>query len=275
MIEREKGGLRPPQTKREEEVIEPEIVQEKFPSGENTTAVVIRQLKQEIAKLQDEALMFESSEPTEKKLEVLQQLVEELTNLTTQVTTELYKKDPDQFQELIVKIERLLAKIESNLITFTAAVEIQYPKVSLFQKLALTVIAIVRGSVRESTLLRILGDNPAKRRALLGAAGQFRTVVLQHKGQLEEVKQRVQEEIDRPILLRQKKLLKDNERYQELIVKKRKEEQSISWDKKQKLQVNQLSVTELESIEKEMLQIEQETKEQVERELLAAQDSKK
>lgn len=163
-------------------------------------------------------------ESAEQKLNELTTEVVALSAISAQVSLELYQREPDKFRELTVEIQQRMSKIEIYLQTFVTTVEIQYPKVTALQKFVIALIALVRGTIKEATLMRTLGDNPAKRAALLGSEQKFQTFLATQKQQLEAVKAQVQAEIEKPLRLRQQELLSSNERYQELIKFKKKAE---------------------------------------------------
>ena len=188
------------------------------PTADAAQGAAIAALQNEITLLKARMSIdrFELPRMVEDKLQSLQELATELARVCPHVTFELYTQDPVRFQTLIADIKTQVSQLEIQLVTFTAAIDLEYPKISFFQKLAVTLIALVRNSIGEATLMRTLGAHPAKRKALLGATDQFRTLLAGHSKQISDVEQAVTDEKNKPVNQRTHDLLMQNKEYQTL-----------------------------------------------------------
>ncbi len=231
MPEERQRNLGPQQQSQQDEPDAPQGEQSRgrTPTPEAAQAGAITALQNEVTLLRARMLVdrLELPRMAEDKLESIQSIVLELAEFVPRVTFELYHQDPATFQELVSNIKTRVAQIEIQLVTFTAAVELEYPKISFFQKLAVTLIALVRNSIGEATLMRTLSSQPAKRKALLGAVDQFRTLIAQHSGQVQDVESMITEEINRPVNQKMHELLLPNQEYQTLLHQTRESESDL------------------------------------------------
>lgn len=162
-------------------------------------------------------LNIDLAESPERKLDKLQDEVIALSDVAVNVSLELYNASPKDYQAAIVTVEKHLQRLEVLLVTFAAAIDTDYPKVTLLQKLAVVLIAIIRGGIRESTVMRTIGDTPAKRQALLTAKNGLSSVINKQTQRLETVKEQVSNEIERQIRLIQEDILANDREYKELV----------------------------------------------------------
>lgn len=186
--------------------------EERVSAQEPSQAVVVKDLQNQITLLKAKISVDRLDLPrmAEDKLEEIQTIAIELANLVTQITHELYQSAPHRYQMLVGGCKAKMKQMELLLITFEATVEIEYPKISFFQKLAITLIALVRNSISEATLMRTLSSAPAKRKALLEASQKFRA-------QMENMQTAISEEEQRPVNQKMHELLMQNQQYQSLI----------------------------------------------------------
>lgn len=120
-----------------------------------------------------------------------------------------------------MEIGQHLRRVGAVLSTFSSAIVSDHPKTTFFHKFVAVLIHLVRNSISGAAVMRIVRDKPIQRDALLSAEQKLSGILDEQKKRLAEVKQQVQTEIERPIRLRQRELLKANNTYNALVLKRK------------------------------------------------------
>lgn len=162
-------------------------------------------------------------ETAELKLDRLEEAVRDISTITPRITFELYKTNNEEYHGLIAEVEQKLAAIEALMVAFETTIQIEYPQVPWTQKAVVFCLALVRSHIRESTLIQTFGGNTGKREALTHALAEFRRL-------LEEQRQRaqkVEEELNLPIRVRQQAILEQNVNYRMAVIGLRDEKARV------------------------------------------------
>ncbi|MFA6017578.1 MAG: hypothetical protein WCT28_04065 [Patescibacteria group bacterium] len=200
---------------------ETEVSESKKP----TTEIALPELRQRLLRMNTSERIELGLNPSEhesarEKLDRIAALTEKLSHLTARVSIETYRRNQDEFAELLLQVQEIMSSLEIELITFEAAVETQYPKTTLMQKFVVALVAVVRG-VRESTLMDTLGNNERMRATLLDAGAKLKEVVHSQERALRETSTTMAVDKLKITQKRYKKLLLENERYKNLMEENR------------------------------------------------------
>lgn len=200
---------------------ETEVSESKKP----TTEIALPELRQRLLRMStlertELGINPSEHESAREKLDRIAALTEKLSHLTAEVSIETYRRDQNEFAELLMQVQKIMSSIEIELITFESAVETQYPKTTLMQKFVVALVAVVRG-VRESTLMDTLGNNERTRATLLDAGNKLREVVESQKNMLLKTSKAIEADKFKVTKKRYEELLLENEHYKNLIAEKR------------------------------------------------------
>lgn len=182
---------------------------------------------------------FEGS--AEKRLEEMERLVGELLTFAPQITHETYRADRSAFFVAVREIEQRVATLELFHPVFETQVEMQYPRTPFFQKVAVLLLGLFRGLVRESVIIQTFGGNRAKRNALLKGGQKLLEIAKEYEVKIEEVK-------FLPARIVQRDMLQNNEEYQGIInglddARERfrgERDHSLEWDRKMRAKIEKL-----------------------------------
>lgn len=134
-------------------------------------------------------------ESAEARLEKIEgYLVQAADILARGISYEAYEKNAEAFSADVSRLEQIFSYIEIELVSFRARVELDYPKVPFFQKFAVLLLGLVRGAVRESTIMNTFGGHARKRTALFGAAESFEKIIRENRKNISRVRAEIQAE---------------------------------------------------------------------------------
>lgn len=218
-----------------------------------------------LARGDESALLASLPEAPEKKLDAIQTLLLELSTISAQITPEQHKADPAVFADAVAAVDQRIKQIETLLVTFVTAAQTEYPKITVWQKFILALATVIHGTGRETNLLLALSRAEAKREQLLAAEPKLRDLLEAHRAQIEQVKQELQKERERPIRIRQMELLAGHERYQQLTVIRRRlaHDSTLSIDLSKLMSIH----TRIAGIDAELAQLKQTAFDRAEQEI--------
>ncbi|MFI3154534.1 MAG: hypothetical protein QX199_00110 [Methylococcaceae bacterium] len=137
-----------------------------------------------------------SHESAQEKLQRISMLTENLAHSAGRITVELGHKNPEAFAEALREVHNTMSSIEIELVTFDAAVETQYPKVSFMQKLVVSLVMVIRG-MKESTFMDTLGNTDRTRTTLFDARKALTALVEKHQEMVRRTKSRLRKQDQR------------------------------------------------------------------------------
>lgn len=158
----------------------------------------------------------------EEALEKIRAIICSLTELTSELNSETLKANPVVFQKTEEAIEMKKAEFEVMYITFRAQVEIQYPHVPISQKIAVFILGMLRGAVREPVMLQTFGGNKRKRKMLLEAGIGLEAVMREAVKRMTEKAKVARQEVSNEKYQAEQKVEKEKRDKQEAIEKKKK-----------------------------------------------------
>src|SRR3989344_3167026 len=132
----------------------------------------------------------------EEALEKIRAIICSLTELTSELNSETLKARPAIFQKTEEVIEMKKAEFDVMYITFKAQVEIQYPHVPISQKIAVFILGMLRGAVREPVMLQTFGGNKRKRKMLLEAGAGLEAIMRETVKRMMEKEKAARQEIN-------------------------------------------------------------------------------
>lgn len=159
----------------------------------------------------------------EEALEKLRAIICSLIELTSELNSETLKENPGVFQKTEEAIEMKKAEFEVLYITYKAQVEIQYPHVPISQKIAVFILGMLRGAVREPVMLQTFGGNKRKRKMLLDAGSGLEVTMKETVKRMTEKAQAARSAIQNEKYQAEQKIEREKREEREALEKKRKE----------------------------------------------------
>lgn len=149
----------------------------------HSSVPVLEEDNQKVDRELEQINHFLTSE-SEKKLNQLETLVRELSEVKVGLTTELYKSNKAEYLKQLQSLELKMAGMEALLVSYEAQIGIDHPKTSKFQKILLVAVAILKRSMSEASVIRILTANDSKAKPHQQALTRFRMMIQDQKADI-------------------------------------------------------------------------------------------